>query len=77
MARPEVPAMISGGSLRRHIVTVPHDSVSPYAVSTVSKPSSARMACTSSTGTTAAPVTPRRSEERSWSARRGSASSVW
>ncbi len=29
MARPDVAATISGGSLRRHMVTVPHDSVSP------------------------------------------------
>jgi len=35
------------------------------------------MARTSSTGTTAAPVTPRRSDERSCAVRRGSASSVW
>ena len=43
----------------------------------MSNPSSSRIAWTSSTGTTAAPVTPRRSDDRSYSSRRGSARSVW
>ena len=77
MARPDVPAITSGGSLRRHMVTVPHDSVRPYAVNTVENPSWSRMACTSSTGTTAAPVTPNRNDERSYSSRRRSANNVW
>ena len=46
--------------------TVPVASVSPYAVSTVSMPSSDQSRSTSSTGTTAAPVTTSRRVERSY-----------
>jgi hypothetical protein len=63
-ARPDVPATSSGGSPGRHIVATTA-SVSPYAVSTDSKPSSRRIRSTSAAGTSAAPVTARRSEDRS------------
>ena len=63
---PEVVAIgLGGSSPRRHIVTVPHDSVSPYAVRTVSKLSSSRIRSTRTSGTIAAPVTTTRSAVRS------------
>ena len=65
IARPEVDAITEGASPRRHIVTMPLASERPYAVRTVSTPSSPRSRSTNRSGTTAAPVTTRRSAERS------------
>ena len=70
VARPEVCATVSGSSPGRHIVATTA-SVSPYAVSTVSKLSSRRIRSTSATGTTAAPVTASRRLDRSIDARPG------
>ena len=71
MARPEVCEMVSGSSSGRQIDTVPHDSVSPYAVTMVWNVSSSRMRRIISTGTAAAPVTASRNEERSYWSRSG------
>jgi hypothetical protein len=77
MARPEVVAMVSASSPGRHIVAVPVDSVRPYAVRMVSNDSSSRIRRISSMGTTAAPVTASRSEDRSRSGRVGSPRIDW
>ncbi len=77
IARPEVDAMTSGSSPRRHMVTMPLASERPYAVRTVSTPSSPRSRSTSRNGTTAAPVTTSRSAERSWASRAGWSRSDW
>ena len=69
-ARPEVVATVCGSSPGRHIVATTA-SVSPYAVSTVSKLSSRRIRSTSATGTSAAPVTASRRLDRSRAARSG------
>ena len=76
VARPEVVAMVLSSSPGRHIVATTA-SVSPYAVSTVSKLSSARIRSTSATGTTAAPVTASRRLDRSIPARAGWSRIVW
>ena len=77
MARPDVVAIVSGSSPRRHIVAVPVASVKPYAVNTVSTDSSSRSRSISTTGTTAAPVTIRRNEPRSRDARSGASRIDW
>src|SRR5688500_6464822 len=69
--------MVSASSPARHDDTNPVASVSPYAVSTVSNPSSDHMRSTSDTGTAAAPVTARRSDDRSNVARSGWLRIVW
>ena len=61
MARPDVVEIVTASSSCRHMVAMPLDSVSPYPVTTTSKPSSDFIRSTSSTGTAAAPVTARRS----------------
>ncbi|KUJ37478.1 hypothetical protein ADL25_27635 [Streptomyces sp. NRRL F-5122] len=76
-ARPDVVAITDGSSPLRHIVTKPLASDRPYAVRTVSTPSSARRRSTSRSGTTAAPVTTRRRAERSWAAREGWSRRDW
>jgi len=79
-ARPQVVATSSAGSSSRHIVATTH-SVIPKAVTTWSMPSpsggSSRMRSISTTGTTAAPVTASRSEDRSCVPRPGAVSSDW
>ncbi len=59
------------------MVAIPHDSVSPYPVMMFSNPSSRRMRRINSTGMAAAPVTARRSEERSKLAKSGWLRIVW
>ena len=76
MARPLVVATVSAESPSRHIVTTTA-SVMPNAVTTWSICSSSRIRSMSTTGTTAAPVTASRSDERSRSARPGALSSDW
>ena len=71
IARPLVDEMVSGSSSCRHIVMVPVDSVSPYAVRITRNDNSSRMRRIISTGTAAAPVTARRSDERSNASRSG------
>lgn len=73
MGRPQVVAMVSSSSSTEHAVTVPDDSVSPYAVTTCGN-SSDLIRRTSATGTSAAPVTASRSDDRSCSARPGASS---
>jgi hypothetical protein len=75
-ARPDVDATSSGGSPGRHIVATTA-SVSPYAVSTVSKLSSRRIRSTSATGTSAAPVTASRRLDRSQRPRSGWSRIIW
>ena len=74
IARPLVVATVSAGSPSRHMVTTTA-SVMPKAVTTWSMPSpsgdAARIRSMRTTGTTAAPVTARRSDDRSKSARVG------
>ena len=65
MGLPTVVAITSGGSSAEQTETVPVVSVRPYAVTTDGTPSSSRMRRISSTGTTAAPVTDVRTDERS------------
>ena len=74
IARPQVVATVSAESPSRHIVTTTA-SVIPKAVTTWSIARSARIRSISTTGTTAAPVTASRSDERSRSARPGALSS--
>ena len=76
IARPHVVATSSAGSPSRHIVTTTA-SVMPKAVTTWSMPRSSRIRSISTTGTTAAPVTASRSDDRSRSARPGASSSDW
>ena len=79
IARPQVVATVSAESPSRHIVTTTA-SVMPNAVTTWSIPGhavGARIRSISTTGTTAAPVTASRSDDRSRSARSGAASSDW
>ena len=71
IARPHVVATVTASSSDRHIVPKPLASVSPYAVSTMSKSNSVCMRSISTTGTVAAPVTAKRSEVRSNSPRFG------
>jgi hypothetical protein len=72
-ASPTISSLVPRGQ----IVTVPVDSVSPYAVTTCSKPSSSRMCRIRIGGTFAAPVIARRSDDRSELPRRSWASSDW
>lgn len=65
IARPEVEAITAGSSPRRHMVTIPLASESPYAVSTAAILSSDLSRSTSRRGTTAAPVTTSLSADRS------------
>ena len=76
IARPQVVATVSAESPSRHMVTTTA-SVMPKAVTTWSIASSSRIRSISTTGTTAAPVTASRSEDRSRSARPGASSSDW
>ena len=80
IARPLVVATVSAESPSRHIVTTTA-SVMPNAVTTwsIARPcgSRARIRSMSTTGTTAAPVTASRSEDRSRSARPGALSRDW
>lgn len=74
IGRPAVRATVSASSSAEQTVTVPQVSVSPYAVSTSGK-SSARILRTRATGTSEAPVTASRSDERSNRSRPGASSS--
>ena len=77
MARPDVPAMISGGSLRRHMVTVPQRLGQPVGGEDRAEAELRAHGMDELDGHDGGAVTPRRSDERSCEARPGSASSVW